>query len=319
MEEVGAMPILIVDDDASILEIMEIFLNSIGCKDVVFASSGQQALAAIGRAPDPFEFILLDIKMPEMTGIELLLHIREMKTYEFVPVVMLTGVDDRTRITEAFNAGASDYIVKPFEMFELEARIQNAGGRNTDLKRLISGTDDAARTLRLSSNVRAIKDHLGNDASAERGSILSSDAFSNYCTSLIKQTRASLGVLTMLVDNFDDLSRKLSPEGFEVYLLELARQLTYEFTNLQSLISYQGEDVFMALSFAFDALGEAELKLAAERAITATDKVVFGSSGLSTQLQVGRVLSRDLPANVEPAYMLQVARSHLLHREALNS
>lgn len=101
--------------------------------------------------------------------------------------------------------------------------------------------------------------------------------------------------------------------------MELARQLTYEFTNLQSLISYQGEGVFMALSFAFDALGEAELKLAAERAITAMDKVVFGSPVLSTQLQVGRVLSRDLPVNVEPAYMLQVARSHLLHREALNS
>lgn len=303
------------DDDVVILEILKIFLASINNEDVKFACSGREAMAVIAANPEPFECILLDINMPEMTGIELLAQIRQIKTYEFVPVIMLTAMGDRSYIRDAFSAGAWDYILKPFEMFELEARIQNAGIRNAEVQRLAGYPGDRRRMIEFPTKLRSVEDAQGEPV---HSAVVGADAFDNFYSSIVKQTPARLGVLTMIIDDFDMMTQRLSDEAFDVYLIELARQLTLEFSAMQSIISYQGEGVFMALSFAFDALGEDALKGAAGRAAVETDTHVDAISDHVTHLMVGRVLSSDLPENVEPSYMLEMARSHLLKPETLN-
>jgi CheY-like chemotaxis protein len=311
MEVNGAMRILIVDDDVVILEILEIFLASIEYDDVKFAQSGAEAMAMIASNPEPFECILLDINMPQMSGIELLSKIREIKTYEFVPVIMLTAMGDRAHITSAFAEGAWDYIVKPFEMFELEARIHSAGLRNAEVKRLVQTPNDQFRTIEFPSKLRGVG---GDGEAGPQSGLVSGDAFGNCFNSIVKQSPSKLGVLTMIIDDFDGLARKLSPEVFERHLVDLARRLTLQFADIQGIISYQGEGVFMALSFGFEFVSATKLQNAIEKAAAEADAKTLASCGHRTQILVGRVLSRDLPENVEPIYMLEMARSHLLNR-----
>jgi CheY-like chemotaxis protein len=302
MEEICAMRILIVDTDVIVLERLELFLNTISHNSVKTACSARDALTIIAQASMPFDCILLDMDMPQMNGIEILSEIRRLNAYALVPVIMLTATGAPDQITKVIAGGACDYIVKPLEMIEVQARIETAALRDAERKRLTSCPEDRLRRLEFPAQLGGgAQERNALFAAQGRGGV-KGDAL----ITITEQPRACIGVLTLLIDNFDDLSRHL-----------YAQQMAHEFANVQGIVSYQGEGVFMALSFAFDALGQAPLEAAAFRAATATDAQILQGSGHSTRLLVGRVLSRDLPKNVEPAYMLKVARDHLLTQDQM--
>ncbi len=117
------MRILAVDDDSIIRDLLQISLSKAGYFESSFAESGAQALDMIDAAEQPFECLLLDVNMPEMDGIELCTRIRAMPDYADVPIIMITRLDHGKYISKAFDAGASDYIVKPFEPTEIGMRV----------------------------------------------------------------------------------------------------------------------------------------------------------------------------------------------------
>ena len=114
--------ILAVDDTAVILtRISEILCNDY---EVVTANSGARAMKFLKeRKPD---LILLDIKMSPMDGIQTLQEIRSSKDLEDIPVIMLTGVEDKDTVMESAKLGICDYILKPFSSSELDKRIYRA-------------------------------------------------------------------------------------------------------------------------------------------------------------------------------------------------
>jgi two-component system KDP operon response regulator KdpE len=112
--------ILIVDDDASFRRVIRTALTAKGY-EVSEARNGIEALDQIRLAR--YDLALLDINMPEMTGIEVCEEIR--KTSE-MPIVMLTVRNTESDKVEALDAGADDYITKPFGARELLARIRAA-------------------------------------------------------------------------------------------------------------------------------------------------------------------------------------------------
>lgn len=90
--------------------------------DVVTVSSGVRALKYLKQEkPD---LILLDIRMPQKDGIATLREIRAMKDRADVPVIMLTGVEDKSSVVETARLGICDYILKPFSADELQIRIR---------------------------------------------------------------------------------------------------------------------------------------------------------------------------------------------------
>lgn len=111
--------ILAVDDTAIILtRISETLRNDY---EVITVNSGARALKCLKeRKPD---LILLDIQMSPMDGIQTLHEIRAMKDMEEIPVIMLTGVEDRDIVMESAKLGVCDYILKPFSSDELLKRI----------------------------------------------------------------------------------------------------------------------------------------------------------------------------------------------------
>jgi two-component system, OmpR family, KDP operon response regulator KdpE len=109
--------ILVIDDEAQIRRLLEIALSNLGWE--VFSSpTGLEGLeAARGAKPD---LILLDLNLPDMPGATVLFRLREWST---IPVIIISVRDAERDIVALLNAGADDYVVKPFYTNELVARI----------------------------------------------------------------------------------------------------------------------------------------------------------------------------------------------------
>jgi DNA-binding response OmpR family regulator len=121
---------LLVDDHDESRELTEAALNSAGFIEVATAASAWDALNILDiwradRGPT-VDLILLDIVMPKMNGIETCARIRKDERYAKLPIIMLTALHDVESLSDAFIAGATDYIAKPFTLVELVARVQTA-------------------------------------------------------------------------------------------------------------------------------------------------------------------------------------------------
>jgi DNA-binding NarL/FixJ family response regulator len=111
--------ILVVDDTPQNIRVMEAILGPRGYA-ITRASSGPEALFEI--AAEPPDLVLLDIVMPGMNGLEVCRHLRADPATQMLPVVMITASGDQEKVT-ALEAGADDFVQKPFNQAELLARV----------------------------------------------------------------------------------------------------------------------------------------------------------------------------------------------------
>jgi two-component system KDP operon response regulator KdpE len=118
--------ILIVDDDSQILRALRINLQA-RCYDVVTAADGAQALRE-ARAQRP-DLVVLDLGLPDIAGVDV---IRGLRTWSPAPIVVLSGRTDSRDKVEALDAGADDYVTKPFSLAELLARVRAVTRRHSD-------------------------------------------------------------------------------------------------------------------------------------------------------------------------------------------
>jgi len=123
---IPSMRVLAVDDDPFILTLVEMISADVGILNVVTAESGEQAMRLLANNDTTFDYLLFDIRMPGMDGIELCRHVRQMSQYHETPIIMLTAMRDIENMGEAFRVGASDYTSKPFDVGELGLRLRRA-------------------------------------------------------------------------------------------------------------------------------------------------------------------------------------------------
>ena len=113
--------ILVVDDSRTMRHMLTITLDSIGF-NVVEAEDGVDGLSK--ARDDKFDLIITDINMPNMDGYELLKCLRLEKSYQFTPIIVITTENSPTTKKRGKEAGATGWIVKPFEPDKLEATIK---------------------------------------------------------------------------------------------------------------------------------------------------------------------------------------------------
>ncbi|HAW13659.1 MAG TPA: phosphate regulon transcriptional regulatory protein PhoB [Cellvibrionales bacterium] len=117
-----AYKILIVDDERSIRDMIKVALELVGFHCIEAASAVQAMPIIVDERPD---LILLDWMMPEVSGIELLRRLRRESVTQEIPVILLTAKSEEQNTVQALEAGADDYITKPFSARELTARIKS--------------------------------------------------------------------------------------------------------------------------------------------------------------------------------------------------
>jgi two-component system KDP operon response regulator KdpE len=121
--------ILIVDDEPQILRALRINLTA-RQYDVVTADDGTAALHA--TADDHPDLVILDLGLPDIDGVEV---IRTLRAWTPVPIIVLSGRADSRDKVDALDAGADDYVTKPFSVDELLARIRSVTRRQTNPER----------------------------------------------------------------------------------------------------------------------------------------------------------------------------------------
>ncbi len=113
--------ILVVDDEESMRQLLEIALGKDGHR-ITLADSGKAATKLIDQ--NSFDLVISDIKMPDMSGVDVLRHVKE--TEPGTPVIMVTAYASAETAVEGLRLGAYDYLTKPFKVDELKANIRNA-------------------------------------------------------------------------------------------------------------------------------------------------------------------------------------------------
>lgn len=115
------MRVLIVDDSLAMRRLEKKMLDELGCETVVEANDGLEALQIV--AGDKFDLILMDWKMPVLSGLDTLKQLKSNQEFSGMPVVMVTSESQKPKIMEAIQAGAANYIIKPFTGETLKEKL----------------------------------------------------------------------------------------------------------------------------------------------------------------------------------------------------
>lgn len=165
-KDAGAVRVLVVDDDELVLESIVAALGRMGYEPLR-ARSGDEALAQVA-AQSP-QVVLMDIRMPGMSGID---AARRMRDEHDIPVIFLSAYSEREMVREATQGGALGYLVIPVQFEQLAPSIEAALARAADIRALRSREKGLSLAL---SGERAISIAVG--MLMERGRLTSDEAF----------------------------------------------------------------------------------------------------------------------------------------------
>lgn len=141
----GRTRVLVIDDDAALAEMLSIVLRNEGL-DPIWCANGDKAMGNFREfRPD---LVLLDLMLPGRDGVDVC---RDLRVESDVPVIMLTAKSDTIDVVSGLEAGADDYVAKPFKATELVARIR------TRLRRMPADTE--AETLRIGDLTISVDSH----------------------------------------------------------------------------------------------------------------------------------------------------------------
>jgi len=236
------MKILAVDDDETHRDLLALSLKQMELHDLKLCDSGESALVELGKESTPYECFLLDIDMPGMDGIELCRQIRKMPKYELAPIVMLSGLSDRVYIESAFDAGASDYLTKPFDELELKARLHLANKHRQQRHQF----------ARVRAEVEDIRSELGKKNAFTLATSLELEdvpgsiehlALENF----LLQASGELGIVDVFavkIGNVAEIFQKTTPSEFRFAVNSVGDAIAETLRLRQYFISYAGNGQF---------------------------------------------------------------------------
>jgi two-component system cell cycle response regulator len=239
MEHKTKKRILVVDDHEDNIELLRARLEARGY-EVEGASDGQAALDAVRRTcPD---LILLDVMMPKMDGIEVVRRLKANADLPFIPVIMQTALDSTENKVEGLDAGADDYITKPINFAELEARVNSLlrikalQTALADSKKELSELNDKLRQISLTDGLTQIENRRS----------LEERLHEMWQHSV--RLHEPIALIMCDIDKFKSVNDNYGHQAGDSVLKEFAQLLKDEAREIDRVGRYGGEEFLLILS-----------------------------------------------------------------------
>jgi diguanylate cyclase (GGDEF)-like protein len=227
------MQALVVEDSAVYRKLIGDHLRSWGF-GVTIAVSGSEAWEILER-PDSPKLVLLDWVLPDIEGIELCRRIRQAGTSDnYVYVILLTSNEGRQNMLDAMQAGADDYLVKPFDEMELKARLL-VGERILNLQEELVSARESMRHAATHDNLTGL---------LNRGEIL---GMLERELERSRRERDPLGIILGDIDHFKSVNDTLGHLFGDEALREIGRRLRSQLRIYDGVGRYGGEEFLMIL------------------------------------------------------------------------
>lgn len=257
------MRILAVDDDPVMLDLLGTALEQSGFGDITFATTAEDALELIDIAAEPYEIFLLDVMLPGTSGIEVCRALRTYPRYRATPVLMITGSRARDMMTRAFEAGATDFVSKPFDALELVTRIRLAAMLNVSRQR---EQMNAAAVEELSQLTEVSFD--------ERFDLQPGDGVKGFLTlenDLLRRADSlhEMMLFAVEIDNALGLYRGSRPAQFRACVEAVGRAIGAQVDAENTRFAYAGRGDLIAVAHAQAQLDLRDLQRRANRALAA--------------------------------------------------
>jgi diguanylate cyclase (GGDEF)-like protein len=225
-------PILIADDDPVTRKLLERTLTNKGYS-VTAVDDGRRAWERFQE--DFFPLVVSDWEMPGMDGLEICKAIRGVETEGYVFIILLTSRGNREDIVRGLEAGADDYLTKPFNPAELAARI-NTGIRVLELERSLKQANDEIRVLSITDRLTGCYNRLYMDERIEPE------------IKRAKRYRHWLSVIMCDLDHFKRVNDTYGHQVGDVVLKEFANIIEYSIrSKVDWAVRYGGEEFIIIL------------------------------------------------------------------------
>ena len=226
------MKILIADDSIVSRHLLEATLRKWGY-DVIVACDGGEALEVLQRDDTP-QLAILDWMMPVLTGPEVCRKIRQRSHEPYTYILLLTSKSQKEDLIEGMEAGADDYITKPFDQHELQVRLR-AGTRLVDMQAELLAAREALREQATRDSLT----HLWN-----RNSIL--EILDRELARSLRES-GPIGVVIVDLDHFKNVNDQHGHLAGDAVLREAARRMKGAIREYDSIGRYGGEEFLILL------------------------------------------------------------------------
>jgi diguanylate cyclase (GGDEF)-like protein len=264
--------VLVAEDDASSRFRLEAALRLWGY-EVTSVTNGRQALEVLAQPEGP-SLAILDWSMPEADGLQVCQAIRSSEHGRYVYAILLTSHDRDDDVIAGFEAGADDYVTKPFNTKELRARIRS-GARIVQLQHQLVAAREELREKAMHDNLTGL---------LTRGAFFE---LSEHECARARRSRTRISIVMADIDHFKSINDRYGHPGGDEVLREVARRLRSTFRKEDSVGRYGGEE-FVALAAGCDtadAIGLAErFRQAVER-----EPFAIGAERITVTTSVGVV------------------------------
>ncbi|QIE45546.1 response regulator [Pseudohalocynthiibacter aestuariivivens] len=247
------MKIMAVDDDILSLDLLGECLSEGGYECVSLLSSPNDAIKRLTETAIAYECILLDVDMPEKNGIELCAEIRRLPRYASTPIIMITRHKDRRAIEKSFSRGATDYITKPYEFFEVLTRIRIAERLVQERQAAIDSYFAAQNSARgkplLPATLRdrsASSTVMADDPEIVSEQIMSLSVFQNYLEQVTRTDECTIDLIAIKVRRIDEIFANTSPADFVGFLKTVAGVVVEHFDSKRTFLTHVGNGTFLS-------------------------------------------------------------------------
>jgi diguanylate cyclase (GGDEF)-like protein len=218
--------VFVVDDDPSEIDLISFMLSQNGF-EVTTASSGKEYLEKIKKeTPD---IIILDVMMPEISGLELLRQIRQDPKTMAIPILLVSALSDTEDIVKGLQEGANDYITKPFNIPVLLARVKTHLKIGTLVKQLATQTE-------ILSKMAALDELTGIYNRRTMFDLLTSELERS------KRYQRFLSILMMDIDHFKNVNDQFGHSFGDHVLREFVKRVDQTLRSNDTLCRYGGEE-----------------------------------------------------------------------------